>query len=189
MGKISKKVMKKVNRRRRVKKCYKERDELLKQLGYGSYKEYLRSKLWQDIRSQVIVRDKHKCFICSGVGNEVHHTSYTAEVLCGEALGLLKCICRKCHESSEFKSRRIRDMWRRREKLPLEAVNNKMASSIARQRPCKECGASNADGWCQRCRLISHHGICSICGKEPPIRKFRNDPKLCYFCAKTRSKE
>lgn len=42
-----------------------------------SYKEYLESQLWQEIRSRVLKRDGYKCKICKCLATCVHHKSYT----------------------------------------------------------------------------------------------------------------
>jgi hypothetical protein len=113
-------------------KCYTERNENLKQLGFNSYDEYLKSPLWQEIRNKVLERDKQICCVCSKVGNQVHHLSYNIEVLNGQDMDKLKCICGRCHKQIEFKGkikkkRRTKQNYNLpKEKLSVNAANNKM---------------------------------------------------------------
>jgi len=81
----------------------------MKKLGFGTYKEYLKSDIWKRIRKEVLTKRKHTCFYCKGLATEVHHLRYTRPVLMGEGdyyLGGLVALCRDCHQSiSDFAKR------------------------------------------------------------------------------------
>jgi 5-methylcytosine-specific restriction endonuclease McrA len=63
----------------------------------NEYPEYLKSNLWKRIKRRVLKRDGKVCQLCAGPGNVVHHRSYDAEVLQGQADYLLVTLCEGCH--------------------------------------------------------------------------------------------
>ena len=78
---------------------YKQRDESLRELGFGSYEEYLRSGVWRWIRKQVMRRARGLCQSCKiNKAVEVHHTSYSVRVLLGIRMQALVAVCSMCHE-------------------------------------------------------------------------------------------
>lgn len=84
------------------KSTYESRNEILKEIGYESYSDYLDSPLWKTIRVKVLDRDKKKCYICEGGASVVHHHSYQKETMAGEDMGKLYSLCPLCHYSIEF---------------------------------------------------------------------------------------
>jgi hypothetical protein len=80
---------------------YGRRDEILRAMGYESYRDYLRSPLWSKIRRRVFGRDEGKCRICGERGEQVHHQSYDARTLKGKTIKRLLLLCRRCHEEVE----------------------------------------------------------------------------------------
>lgn len=80
---------------------YSRRNEILRAMGYGSYREYLASPLWAKIRRRVFGRDEGKCRICEGRGEQVHHQSYDLRTLKGKTIKRLLLLCCKCHEEVE----------------------------------------------------------------------------------------
>jgi hypothetical protein len=77
------------------------REAILARMGYSSYEDYLRGKLWKAIRSRVFQRDKG-CVRCRGASQEVHHMSYSEPVLRGECDEELVALCEGCHDFVEF---------------------------------------------------------------------------------------
>jgi hypothetical protein len=69
------------------------------QLGFESYKAYLNSRLWKNIRASILERDKRVCCVCRETfpRMEVHHKSYDLIVLKGLDLEQLMTICSYCH--------------------------------------------------------------------------------------------
>ena len=60
-----------------------------------TYKEYLQSDVWRKKRTQVLIRDNHKCVHCGNKATEVHHKVYT--IWGKEKLKHLESICNTCH--------------------------------------------------------------------------------------------
>lgn len=84
-----------------VAEPYQERDAILRSLGFGSYKEYLRSMLWQVIRQRVLAASP-ACYGCGNPAKQVHHTRYTVDVLAGHDDSTLRSVCGGCHKTAEF---------------------------------------------------------------------------------------
>lgn len=81
--------------------CYAERNSNLNLLGYNTYKEYLCSDLWVQIRGDKLARFP-KCILCDEKANQVHHLSYDVDTLLGARTYFLVTMCRECHEWIEF---------------------------------------------------------------------------------------
>lgn len=89
---------------------YQERDELLRQLGFASYEQYLKSDLWQFARHQLLRSEYAKpytsCRVCGEKGNLVaHHMDYSMPTLVGNVLKdieQLVLLCHNCHAVVEF---------------------------------------------------------------------------------------
>jgi hypothetical protein len=90
-----------VERRIRV---YRERNRILRSMGYASYAEYLKSELWQGIRARVLAQSR-QCYVCGGYANQAHHRSYREPDLDGRDLRRIFPICHACHETLEFRER------------------------------------------------------------------------------------
>lgn len=91
----------------------KERGEILEELGYDCYRDYLKSDLWTEIRDRVLKESNYECICCDNksIGNadgetlvmQVHHMVYTEDNLSGNSLYGLVAICLVCHMKAEFK--------------------------------------------------------------------------------------
>jgi len=71
-------------------------------LGFSSYREYLRSKLWRGIRQRVFAAKGRICVLCGCKAAQIHHRSYDRATLMGLLLTFLEPVCVKCHEEIEF---------------------------------------------------------------------------------------
>jgi hypothetical protein len=80
---------------------YEQRDAVLRAIGFGSYAEYLNSRLWARIRHRVLKKRK-TCVCCGEPANEVHHKDYSLETMKGERLSGLSPLCSTCHDIAEF---------------------------------------------------------------------------------------
>jgi hypothetical protein len=80
---------------------YFRRNEILWDLGFKSYRQYLRSSIWTDIRKKKLQHDPH-CYGCGKPARQVHHETYTREILLGETMDGLYSICKRCHLWIEF---------------------------------------------------------------------------------------
>lgn len=86
---------------------YRERDRMLKQLGYSSYRQYLASSVWAQIRAQVLGTGpgRAKCQRCDKRASQVHHARYTVAALLGTDVASLVPTCAKCHRRAERSNR------------------------------------------------------------------------------------
>lgn len=90
-------------RERFVSRAYRARAYALKSMGFESYQDYLQSSLWKQIRRRALDRDGGKCCVCGGTANQVHHQTYSIDVLTGKNIRPLKSLCDACHRGVEFK--------------------------------------------------------------------------------------
>lgn len=76
-------------------------DEVTKNLkfaGYDSYKDYLKSSHWKDVRKRALENAKYRCALCpSNLNLEVHHKNYNR--LGGEWDEDVVVLCRRCHKA------------------------------------------------------------------------------------------
>lgn len=70
--------------------------EILRSLGYSSYRDYLASGRWTKIRRRVLGM-KNRCLACGERAEEVHHMSYAESVLAGADLRPLVPVCKLHH--------------------------------------------------------------------------------------------
>lgn len=64
----------------------------------GPYSEYLRSPIWESIRSAAIDRADNRCQVCnSDLLLQVHHRKYPDLLGC-ESASDLTVLCRRCHD-------------------------------------------------------------------------------------------
>lgn len=87
---------------------YRQRNELLKEMGFSSYRDYLDSDLWREIKRKKLTKTVAvRCRIClRNNATTLHHTSYDQSVMTGEDLEPLVPICRWCHKAIEFDGER-----------------------------------------------------------------------------------
>jgi hypothetical protein len=85
----------------RLKK-HQRRAVFLLALGFTSYKAYLASNLWKDIRAKAMEDAGGKCARCGNDADQVHHTEYSFEALRGDCPKSLVALCRGCHKFIEF---------------------------------------------------------------------------------------
>lgn len=78
-----------------------KRDKALFDLGFASYRDYLRSDLWKAIRAAVL-ETTPKCELCDSKAQHVHHLRYTRQSLTARARWALVAICAECHRKVEF---------------------------------------------------------------------------------------
>lgn len=102
---------------------YLVRNRNLTELGYSSYRDYLASDDWQELRRDRL--DKHpSCSLCGSVATQVHHFSYEYPVLLGLIPELLFPLCQVCHEDVEFSGKTKRTLGDSQEWLLLMFENS-----------------------------------------------------------------
>lgn len=63
---------------------YSLRDKNLRLLGFSSYKEYLKSQLWKNIKIRLREIAGDNCVCCGKTSQAIHHESYDLEDLNGD---------------------------------------------------------------------------------------------------------
>lgn len=87
---------------RNPKGSYQRRDVILAEMNFSSYRDYLRSDLWKDIRSRVIGPYTF-CKACrQRPASEVHHLRYDKDTMLGRRVDTLMALCHDCHDRIEF---------------------------------------------------------------------------------------
>ena len=90
-------------RRKRLSKfkrinSFNKRNSIVKKMGFIDYNDYLKSSLWKEIRTNIVL-NKEKCLFClSNSELNVHHLFYSKENLTGKTKRGLILICQTCHE-------------------------------------------------------------------------------------------
>ena len=87
----------------KVGDSYTRRTEVLLALGYRTYGDYLRSRLWKSIRKMVYNALGNSCQTCGQKASCIHHLDYSRDTLMGYRFDSLVPLCRACHERVEFK--------------------------------------------------------------------------------------
>ena len=87
-----------------------KRDRFLKECGFSDYQTYLKSSLWEFVRSQLAATESaDRCIICrAATGLVWHHRRYTPAVLVGNfsvrpgSHGFVVRLCCDCHSRVHF---------------------------------------------------------------------------------------
>jgi hypothetical protein len=89
-------------------KTYSERNDVLRELGFDSYAEYLKSSLWRSIRLRVYGMKGDNCFLCNNLASQLHHRRYHKNDLIGKTIRYIHPVCEECHKKIEFDGERKR---------------------------------------------------------------------------------
>lgn len=94
----------------------KRRNEILTSAGYSSYKEYLKSGTWAEIRKACFLLKGKKCLACGAAASELHHSTYTIKNLLEVNLISMELtlfpVCHSCHGKCHFKDGKFRSIYR-----------------------------------------------------------------------------
>lgn len=81
-----------------VKKTISTQTKEIKSLRKKTYKEFLKSEYWSNVRKKILARDEYKCRNCGSKNKlEVHHTTYKNHFKEHNNLQDLRTLCRPCH--------------------------------------------------------------------------------------------
>jgi hypothetical protein len=103
-------------------RTYESRDFALRELGFNSYKEYLRSDLWRSILRRVYALKGSLCYLCGFQAHAIHHNRYHVNDLSGKHMKFVFPICNGCHERIEFSKHKHK-------KMPLSHAKNEFHNS------------------------------------------------------------
>jgi len=174
---------------------YKERDDILEELGYDDYKHYLKSDLWSEIRDRVLKESGYECICCGNqkldetLVMQIHHMVYSKKNLSGESLYGLVAICRSCHVKAEFKPRtKTKGRRGRRRKLKMGAKKtlgeaNAHVLGIGEKKKKKNKKKKTPSQFyrvktkCKICKLESDNRkeVCTYCKNEQEAKKFKKN--------------
>ena len=166
---------------------YTLRNELLPKLGFPSYKDYLNSCLWAEIRDAILDRDNHLCRLCQAAARIVHHIDYSEATLRGDSLDELVSLCHGCHEKVEFtedgdKRTLLGAMvaYRKICKKPVQVADDRKICT-----KCKKNSAPKNRKVCAKCVRKSKGRLCrcSHCGKNWS----KKNSNLCRPCTRSAS--
>lgn len=85
-------------------RSYQSRAISLRNLGFSSYRSYLKSPLWAEVREKVFQKKGRFCQLCSKPATQVHHNRYLECDLTGRRIKYLAPMCDGCHFGIEFKN-------------------------------------------------------------------------------------
>lgn len=81
---------------------YAYRAIVLREMGFASYRAYLASPLWKQVREKAFKTKGRKCVLCGATATQVHHSTYSRKALSGRRTRTLHPLCAPCHERIEF---------------------------------------------------------------------------------------
>jgi hypothetical protein len=137
---------------------YQERDEQLEALGFSSYRKYLKSPQWAEIRTRAReVHSSSRCRLCAKKRRLVaHHHAYTPQNLAGESLEHIYLVCSRCHKTVEYERRKKGSESRKRGLEEAQSVfsGKLMRSQFKGPKWCPVCkhNRSYQGGSCPPCR-------------------------------------
>jgi len=131
--------------------AYARRNMIVFELGFSSYRSYLRSPLWKEIRGKKLKRDP-QCWGCDKRAQQVHHGDYTRENLTGESEKDLYSVCKRCHRWIEFtrggdkrNPKQATDELKRVRKIRIGRANRRVDNRVKMVAKCRSgyCGNRN----------------------------------------------
>lgn len=105
--------------------AYRERNRLLRQMGFPTYADYLKSLLYQKIRQRALDLHGYHCEVCGALADELHHSDYSEETLKGANLSGLVPLCEADHKTVE--------MTRSGKKRSLEEANRTLEAMLLKK--------------------------------------------------------
>jgi hypothetical protein len=95
-----------------------EQDQAARRLGYCDYNHYRKSSLWRDIRKRILERDERTCRCCwIARAKQVHHRTYSDDVMRGKNDAELHSVCQPCHELIHYAGDRWRESLEERDSI------------------------------------------------------------------------
>lgn len=127
-----------------------KRNEILQEMGFDSYRDYLNSELWCQIRDHIFLIKGRKCCCCGKKATTIHHAKYTEESLDGSSHSDLFPVCGACHNKIHFKGERFRTLHQARQSLKSRHKSHGKSRSVRRQMKEMEHDRLYHEQMCQR---------------------------------------
>jgi hypothetical protein len=149
-------------RRNQLGNAYRDRDKLLKEMGYKTYRDYLAGELWKTIKAAGFEKHGDTCRLCPKKAVALHHVSYCMDVLKGLDLSKLVPLCDDCHYAVEF--------WPSGRKRTFGAslkMYNRFLKSAGFHQFIVGIGPSSSNV-CQKCTNLAkkYETMCNLCRKK-----------------------
>jgi hypothetical protein len=130
-----------------------KRAKRLNGLGYDSYRDYLASEEWGQIRQKALQRDGYLCVACGAEARCVHHTNYKTSTLAGVGTVALVSLCHSCHRFIEFDKDGTK-LTAHRVMKKIRWLCRKNGKCLPGRCPvCMEGGPGKGGAPCKRCRM------------------------------------
>ena len=118
-------------------KQFKKRNNILEDLGFKNYQEFLKSPLWASSKKKIEHKIKKgklfysACWCCGSTENlQLHHLRYTKLNLTGGVGNDLKYVCNNCHETIHLMTK-LNPKWSiKTATRRLRAKNKKLGAPI-----------------------------------------------------------
>lgn len=93
---------------------FHKRNKLLKERGFDSYDDFLKSDIWKKIKLKASKREHFKkCYSCGSFKNiQLHHLEYTKKMFLIRLTGIVP-LCGICHLKNHELSRRINKSFKK----------------------------------------------------------------------------
>lgn len=78
------------------------RNDVLAELGFATYGDYLKSSLWKRVRGEAFAANGGFCVLCAKPAGLIHHNRYRYRDLVGKSLQELHPVCYGCHDRIEY---------------------------------------------------------------------------------------
>lgn len=139
---------------------YAKRNAILREMGFSTYRAYLKSDLWRSIRERVLIRDGRKCRACCSkkpkrTATQVHHQSYDHAAMRGENLEAMIAVCGYCHRKAEFREGEKSNVQGANSWLKKRKAKRLRGQSLGRQRVKRAARFAKAAANWQAARLAS----------------------------------
>jgi len=107
-----------------LRAVYRDRGEILAEMGFTSYAAYVSSPLWRRIRREAMERSKHLCDACRREARHVYLLDFEPATLNGDQPASVATICELCIAKAQFSDDGKRNI--------LEAANAAVARKPAK---------------------------------------------------------
>lgn len=173
---------------------YSARNRNLLALGFQSYRHYLKSDLWAEVRRLAFAEHGRKCRKCGAPATDMHHARYDMATLVGSDLTHLHPLCRDCHEAAEVQGSRKTNIAEANSRLGIKGVkqdtpaDRRLARRFSQNKPAKPQPRVETYKPATNSRKKTLK-VCQFCGKHRRPSTFKikvGRVPMCKICARKR---